>query len=844
MNRRHLFLRIPFLVSLLFFALRVQAAASSVEFPGPPPGKGTVTQKGSVLTLSNGVLAASWSEADGRLRPVAVTNRLTGVTLRQPGTELFRLATSAPERRGDAGGVWLTVRLEAKRVVALASPDRVTWTELASFPRAAFPGEPTLVRFGKMDLHAQAKDYAGDAGAAGEGVIDGIAPALPAIPGGRFAFTAKANQASAAESPFPAGAKAITCRIDKRTDQGMSWGPALALIWEDGKKYLLVGVRDKTAPTFNVTTAAGEQIRAVVLDSAARYDLPSSTFRLAAPPKRTRLVPTAGAGGGPASERFGGAAIDADLVSDRGVRAHWHAEMRDGSNYIHQTLALAAPARTVPLYGVEMTDILVPGAATIGSVPGCPVAGSGLFLGVEMPGAQNTLTENRVRIGFDCRLELSPAQGYAFGAVVGIAPAGQLRRAFLCYLERERARPATPFLHYNDWYDLGPNVTEASLMASVTQFDAELVKNRGVPVQSYLIDDGWDSPDQSFWQEDREKFPDGFRGVREKFARLGTHMSVWISPLGGYGTQPQRTEQARKLGLIPPQAELDFVYPAYKRWFQNRCLQMMREDGANAFKWDKAGEGVGPHFMALLDIARHLRQQDPSLFINVTVGTWPSPFWLNHIDSTWRTGSADVGWAGVGDDREKWLTYRDGMCHQLFVEQSPLYPLNSIMHHGIVHGRLFQGERVGRMGAHLRNEARSYFANGTMLQELYLSPSLMTPDAWDRVAEAAKWAHANADVLVDSHWVGGDPLRGQPYGYAAWNRRKGTLMVRNPSDHRQSIPLDAGPVFELPANAARRYTLRSPYADQRVQTLILEAGRPTTVTLQPFEVLVFDATPR
>jgi hypothetical protein len=66
-------------------------------------------------------------------------------------------------------------------------------------------------------------------------------------------------------------------------------------------------------------------------------------------------------------------------------------------------------------------------------------------------------------------------------------------------------------------------------------------------------------------------------------------------------------------------------------------------------------------------------------------------------------GSADVGWAGQGDDREKWLAFRDGYCRRLFVEMSPLYPLNSVMHHGIVHGRAFQGDKVGKSGANLKN---------------------------------------------------------------------------------------------------------------------------------------------
>ncbi len=144
---------------------------------------------------------------------------------------------------------------------------------------------------------------------------------------------------------------------------------------------------------------------------------------------------------------------------------------------------------------------------------------------------------------------------------------------------------------------------------------------------------------------------------------------------------------------------------------------------------------------------------------------------------------------------------------------------------------------------HLKNEARSYFAIGSSLQELYLTPSLMTPQAWDDVADAAKWAQANADVLVDSHWVGGDPLKLQVYGYASWNPRKGTLMLRNPDDQPQSFLLDAQTVFELPAGAAKNYSLQSPYADQRVQTLSLEAGQPQSITLEPFEVLVFDARP-
>ena len=833
-------LRAGFVAALLTVAVTSFAA---VEFPGPLPGNAASAQAGGVFTLGNAVVSESWQVADGQLRPLQLKNKITGQTFDQSGAELFRLSLSpAAAQKGVAVAVWL----EADRVVALASRDGSVWTELASFPRTEFAGEPKLVRLGKMNLQAQAKNHS-DLGAPGKCVISDLNLTRAGEAPAAFEMNVAANQATTQGFPFPAGTNFVSCRIDKGTDQGMSWSPALALVWEDGQKFLLVGVREGK-PVFNVTTAAGEQMIEGKLGDYPTLDLPASSFRLDGAPKLVRLTPSPA--GVRVAERIGGAALEADLVSARGVRAHWRAELRDGSSYLRQTVEFSSPDKTIPMYGVELADVRVAGAQTIGSVPGCPVAGSGMFFGVEMPGAQNAVEAAGARIGLACKLELSPVQNYSFGAVAGVAPEGQLRRAFLYYIERERARPSSPFLHYNCWYDLGFSVNAAKMLDVVNRFNDELVKKRGVPVKSYLVDDGWDTPGKGLWAENTNKFPGGYAALKAEMEKLNAHLSIWISPLGGYGGNEERTATAQKMGIIPAGAHLDLAYPGYKKWFQERCLQLMREDGVNAFKWDKAGEGVSPHFMALLDVARNLRKQNPEVFINVTVGTWPSPFWLNHVDSTWRNGSGDMGWAGKGlnamnkYDREKWLTFRDGYCRKLFVEKSPLYPLNSIMAHGIVHGRFFQGGDIGKNNLpDLKNEARSYFANGSSLQELYLTPSLMTSNSWDQIAEAAKWAQANADVLVDSHWVGGDPLKLQIYGYASWNPRKGTLMLRNPDDQPQTITLDADTVFELPAGAAKNYALQSPYKDQRVQTLELDASKPQTVTLEPFEVLVFDARP-
>jgi hypothetical protein len=832
------------IILLLTLALGVSARAA-VEFPGVDPGPAVVTQQGDLLTLQNAIVSSSWRAMDGVLRPAKIENRLTGKQYDQVGAELFRLSTR-PAATGLVG-FCVAIRLTADRVTAAASRDGVEWQDLASYPRSSFAGSPRVVRIGKMSGDGRSTDNPGDRGADGRCVISDLTPVPAGTTGGPYDFAGPAHVAAVTDFPFPASGTSASCRIDKATDQGMTWGPALALIWDDGKRFMVVGVRDAHG-TFNVETAAGQQVIAAKLDPFPTFDLAASTFRLTAPPILVHL--TGRPDGVRLADRIGGAALEADLSADAGVRVHWRAELRDGSNYIRQTVTLAAPQKTVDLTAVELADLRVAGLTTIGTCPGCPVAGDGVFAGVEIPGSRDAVGPDGARIGFACKLKLSASQSYDFGQVVGVWPHGQLRRSFLHYVERERARPSRPFLHYNCWYDLGFNVSDASMVEAATAFHRELVVARGVPVQSYVVDDGWDDPNRGLWVENLHKFPGGFPQLGRELEALGSHLGTWISPLGGYGSADERTADARKMKLIPSDGQLDLSYPAYKQWFQERCLQLMRESGVNYFKWDRAGAGVTPHFLALLDVARRLRLANPEVFINVTVGTWPSPFWLNHVDSTWRNGTGDVGWAGKGDDlsnpvhgRERWLTFRDGSCHQCFVVPSPLYPLNSVMHHGIVNGRFFQGKDIGTDSPNLRHEARSYFATGATLQELYLTPSMMTPQAWNDVADAARWAHANADVLVDAHWVGGDPLKLEPYGYAAWNRRKATLMLRNPDDRPRTIDIDPAVAFELPPDAPKRFRVNSPYADAPAPLSEMVADRTQTITLQPFAVLVLDIVP-
>ena len=142
----------------------------------------------------------------------------------------------------------------------------------------------------------------------------------------------------------------------------------------------------------------------------------------------------------------------------------------------------------------------------------------------------------------------------------------------------------------------------------------------------------------------------------------------------------------------------------------------------------------------------------------------------------------------------------------------------------------------------LVDEFRMFFGCGTQLQELYISPQMMTPEMWDALAEAAKWSRENADVLVDTHWIGGDASKGEPYGYASWSARKGILCVRNPSSQPKNLTLKLTEAFELPPGAPRQFALKSPWkADSGEPQHRAAAGEDYRIPLQPFEVRVLEA---
>lgn len=586
-------------------------------------------------------------------------------------------------------------------------------------------------------------------------------------------------------------------------------------------------------------------------DRQGRDEIPASLMRVLSGPRFETLYPRPEASR--AAERFGGRAVGLELADVQGrVHARWRAVLRDGSHYIRQELTVRAAGRAAALAEIRLIDLHAPQARVCGTVRGSPLVAGIFFFGFEDPLSQSEAAADAgVRAYRSYSLPLQPGGQLHVSSVAGVARPGQLRRDFLRYVERERAHPYRPLLHYNSWYDIGyfDPYTAQQAEERIHAFGAALVRERGVKLDSFLFDDGWDDYSGT-WAFNR-RFPDGFAPLHEAARQYGAAPGCWLSPWGGYGSpRKERIERARALGYETDAGGLSLAGPRYYALFESVALAFIERYGVNQFKLDGTGSAgatvPGSRFNSDFDAAIHLidacRRAEPNLYVNLTTGTYASPFWLRYADSIWR-GGYDHHFTGSGSWRQRWITYRDAQTYRNVVLGGPLFPLNSVMLHGLIYAQHAKHLRDDPDGE-FADEVRSYFGTGTQLQELYVTPELLSAENWDEIARCARWARANAQILRDTHWIGGDPAQGQIYGHAAWYPRGGVLSLRNPAGRAGSIEVDVEAAFELPPGAATRYRTRAPWEQRALNPPEeLLAGRPVRLALGPYEVLTLDCRP-
>ena len=470
---------------------------------------------------------------------------------------------------------------------------------------------------------------------------------------------------------------------------------------------------------------------------------------------------------------------------------------------------------------------------------------------------------------------LAAGEEWNVGTVVGVIAPGQARRSFLAYSERERAVPWRAVPAYISWYEVNidrnnaapgrehiDNMTEKECLPILRAWKEQLFDVYGEAPYAFVWDDGWDTYGE--WQF-HEGFPNGFTNMDIIGREMGAGQGAWLGPVGGYGTSGgyRRAYWNGKGGM-------QLSNPAYYEVFVNAVTNLLWDFGYDFrfFKFDGISaqfSSVGPdagvtgneNAEAIIMAEQVLRSIKEDVFLNTSVGTWASPFWFQFTDAIWRQEKDDGTIGNNSNNRENWITYRDRLVYQNYVQNSPICPINTLMTHGFIFTEFGGPAGFSREWQCVVNELRCAFACGSGMVELYndykLTNELVNPatgkagELWGEIAKCMQWQRKNADVLPDIHWVGGNPWTGskaEVYGWASWNGEKATLALRNGANNDQVFTFTLREVLEIPEYINTTITLTKSFDDQAALAGLPEGGididKELTVTIPGSSVYVFD----
>ncbi|WP_419520912.1 hypothetical protein [Leyella stercorea] len=598
------------------------------------------------------------------------------------------------------------------------------------------------------------------------------------------------------------------------------------------------------------------------------------------------------------AKHYAGKALQANYTysyNGQQISIVWRAVLRSGSHYLRTEMELTGVDNVDMFSIIPMSykvDTKAAGSkpSTIGNTRGKVILNDKIFAGLETPTAFNTVedvanTDYSVIQGmWNRHTTLKKGETWKVSAVVGlIAQDGkqsskniretQKRRSFLAYSERERAVPWRANPCYISWYELNidrnnaapgreyTNMTADGVLDVVAHWKSSLWDRYNVAPKNFVIDDGWDN--YGTWTF-HSGFPREMRDIAAQAAEMGASVGAWLGPVGGYGKSGDyRRDYWKNNGGM--QLSNQKYYDTFLAAATNLVKNQHDENGNGSFGFFKfdgisaQGTAVGPdpgdtgneNAEGIIRMEQYIRENlKEDIFFNTTVGTWASPFWYKITDATWRQ---DADWKKIGtnpNDREAWITYRDMQVYNIYVTDSPLCPINTLMTHGFIlteHGDVSKNMNY----ENALNELRCAFACGSGMVELYNDYKLMDKinngKLWSDLADLIKWQKDNADVLMDAHWVGGNPWNGyshEIYGWAAWNGKKSTLTLRNGDVAAKSITLTLRQALEIPANISGKIVLTKPFDDQAALEGLTEGeaidiDQQLTLTLPANSVFMF-----
>lgn len=440
-------------------------------------------------------------------------------------------------------------------------------------------------------------------------------------------------------------------------------------------------------------------------------------------------------------------------------------------------------------------------------------------------------------------------------AVLGMAERGHVPGRFRQYLNSiVGARTSPPlFFAWKTWVTVNsPN--ESNCLALIDAFKRELFDPAGARLDSFALDDGWDRK-ASLWEIESGVFPHGFDPLRAALKPMQTGLGLWISPCSGYDHANWLTAN-RGYKKNNWDWLLCMSDPNYRRDMVKAVTALVKTNDVNYVKFDAFcapcdAKGHDHHLPdnyakeantdAYLELQAALRRTQPGVFVNITTGTWLSPWWLQYVDSLW--DQVFDGWspaiAPTPERSYSQITDRDGVFRKRCLE-NPWCPLEDVESLGIwTQDYRFIDEQI-----------MTILGRGCRLISFYV-PIPQGANAerdWRFFSSAMNWARHNEKTLLRTRMILGDPIKLEPYGYGHFLGERGILVLRNPfiTPHNVEVKLDGSAGWpSAEAIQGGRQPLVAKIVYPRHQTLpsLFHYGDKLTVELSAYEMLVIHVTP-
>ena len=443
-------------------------------------------------------------------------------------------------------------------------------------------------------------------------------------------------------------------------------------------------------------------------------------------------------------------------------------------------------------------------------VLGQPIYANGFYMGSEFPATDTDVKEQVTQVRYysgksfakmeeDMQLT-TDGKLVSWQNVIGAArgtDTSVVQTDFFAYIE-EIATPTEFRKQYNSWYDNMMNITDESIETSFLASEAGLTSNGVEPLDSYVVDDGWNNyysvldgttyvkgnntagngtPNRTGFWEFNHKFPNELYTSSALAAKLDSTFGLWLGPRGGYnynngfgqyleasGTgyhsgntndicvaSKTYTENLAKL-FVDYEKRFDIDYWKWDGFAHSPCTDESHDHMTGGYSNMYYTSDLWERWTDVFETARAARAEEgKGLFINATCYMHFSPWLLQWVNTLWIQTGADTGHLGTGERHEQKIYFRDNSYYNMFTKSEIQFPLKNVYNHEPIYG---VSDNSSASTEVFREFMLANAMRGTAFWELYYSPSIMDDAKWKVTADVLAWAEENHEVLKNAKMFG------------------------------------------------------------------------------------------